>query len=313
MTNNLAYPIGTPGRKWGDIEKQQWFEQQTIQRSYKDEVISKINLLSPYFDIVQYDALSIDENRYPLFALKSKDWRSDKKTILVTGGVHGYETSGVQGALRFLENESNDEPFAQRTNYSAFFNIIVVPCVSPWGYETINRWNNKAVDPNRSFYPDSPAQESAALMAFINSLNLDMYAHIDLHETTDTDNSVFRPALSARDAIEQTVWNIPDGFYLVGNTSNPQAEFQRAIIESVEKVTHIAPSDHNGKLIGVDIEQFGVINYSGRELGLCMGITNAIYVTTTEVYPDSPKVDNENCIVAQVAAINGALDFIKNT
>jgi hypothetical protein len=54
----------------------------------------------------------------------------------------------------------------------------------------------------------------------------------------------------------------------------------------------------------------GVINYAGRELGLCMGLTDAQYVTTTEVYPDSPLVDDENCINAQVAAILAAIQFI---
>jgi hypothetical protein len=147
-------------------------------------------------------------------------------------------------------------------------------------------------------------------MAFINELDLNIAMHIDLHETTDTDNSEFRPALSARDAIEQKNWNIPDGFYLVGDSTKPEAGFQCAINEAVAKVTHIAPADDNGKLIGVDIAQFGVINYAGRELGLCMGLTDAPYVTTTEVYPDSPLVDGENCIMAQVAAISAAIKFI---
>lgn len=306
MTNNINSSIGILGKKWGDAEKQQWFEQQSIKRSYHDEVTSKIKVLASHYEVIQYGALAIDEQRYPLFALKSKTWQPDRETVLVTGGVHGYETSGVQGAIRFLENEINNSD----SKYSNAFNIVVVPCVSPWGYETINRWNPKAIDPNRSFYTDSPAQESALLMAFIDSLVSNVLVHIDLHETTDTDNSVFRPALSARDAIEQHNWNIPDGFYLVGNTPNPQPEFQLAIINAVEKVTHIAPEDGNGKLIGVDIEQFGVINYAGRELGLCMGVTDAPYVTTTEVYPDSPKVDDENCIDAQVTVITAALDFL---
>jgi len=306
MTDNLEYSIGTFGQKWGAAEKQQWFTEQLIKRSYHDEVISKINALSSHFDVVQYSALTIDEARYPLFVLKSKHWQSDKKTLLVTGGVHGYETSGVHGALRFLENEIN----SQHSSYSGSFNLLVAPCVSPWGYETINRWNHNAIDPNRSFYAQSPAQESSSLMSFIQSLDVDIFVHVDLHETTNTDNTVFRPTLSARDAIEQKNWNIPDGFYLVGNTLNPQADFQQAIIKNVENVTHIAPADENGKLIGVELEQLGVINYSGRELGLCMGLTDATYVTTTEVYPDSPNVDDENCIIAQVAAVTGALDFI---
>lgn len=300
--------IGALGKKWCDDERQQWFNEQTIKRSYHNDVVSQIIQLKPYFTVQQYGALTLDEQRYPLFAVKSKNWQKDKKTVLITGGVHGYETSGVQGALQFLHNEAD----INGTNYSELFNIIVVPCVSPWGYETINRWNNKAIDPNRSFYTDSPAQESFSLIVFIEGLDTSVTVHIDLHETTDSDNTVFRPALSARDAIEQKNWNIPDGFYLVGNTLAPQAAFQQAIIKAVKAVTHIAPADENNKLIGVALEQFGVINYAGRELGLCMGLTDAIYVTTTEVYPDSSKVDDENCIVAQIAAITGALDFIIN-
>lgn len=301
MTKTV-YPIGTSGKKWGKEEKQQWLSQQTIKRSYSEQVITKINGLNNVFEIVQYGALSYDEVRYPLFILKSPNWDEKKPTVLVTGGVHGYETSGVQGAIRFAEIES--------ANYSSHFNLLIAPCLSPWGYETINRWNPNADDPNRSFYPSSPAQESALLMDYIASLGCDINVHIDLHETTDTDNSEFRPALAARDAVVHSNWNIPDGFYLVGNSTKPEPEFQQAIIDSVEKITHIAPADDQNKLIGVTLAQKGVINYAARELGLCMGFTNADYVTTTEVYPDSPRSDEERCILAQVAAVTGALNFV---
>lgn len=42
-----------------------------------------------------------------------------------------YETSGVQGAILFLQTQ------AERFEHT--FNIVGVPCVSPWGYETIQR------------------------------------------------------------------------------------------------------------------------------------------------------------------------------
>ena len=42
-----------------------------------------------------------------------------------------------------------------------------------------------------------------------------------------------------------------------------------------------------------------------------MGVTDSTYVTTTEVYPDSAKVDDENCIEAQVAAVIGGLNYIR--
>ena len=300
--SDSVYSIGQQGQPWADNEKGLWLAKQNIKRSYQDEVLAKLELLTASFDMIQYGSLSVDESRYPLYVMQSKNWQTNNKTVLVTGGVHGYETSGVQGAIRFLETNAKD--------FSEQFNIIVAPCVSPWGYETINRWNNNAIDPNRSFYPNSPAQESAALMSYILELDVDIAMHIDLHETTDTDNSEFRPALSARDAIEQKSWNIPDGFYLVADSTKPEADFQRAINQAVAEVTHIAPADSDGKLIGVELEQLGVINYAARELGLCMGLTDAPYVTTTEVYPDSPLVDDENCIQAQVIAITSGLDYL---
>ncbi len=302
MSNEQAYPIGIIGQKWTDNEKAQWLVMQSIKRSYQDEVLAKIELLNNEFELINYGALSYDTDKYPLVLIKTPHWDNDKPTVLVTGGVHGYETSGVQGALRFIESKA--------MSYAAKFNLIIAPCISPWGYETINRWNPKTIDPNRSFYVDSPAEESAALMQYFDQVNIDVFAHIDLHETTDTDNTTFRPALSARDANEQKEWQIPDGFYLVGDTLNPVDDFQQAIIKSVEQVTHIAPADDEGKLIGVPLSQWGVINYETKALGLCSGFTEAKFGTTTEVYPDSPKVDDENCIVAQVAAITGALDFL---
>ncbi len=302
MTAQQAYPIGTPDQKWGEQEKIIWRQAQTKQRSYQQEVVVKLQGLSDKFEQIQYGQLDYEEGCYPLYAVKNRNWDNNKPTVLVTGGVHGYETSGVQGALRFVLSAAEQ--------YSEQVNIVVAPCVSPWGYETINRWNPFAIDPNRSFYANSPAGESAALMKLVVDLGVKLLAHIDLHETTDTDNSEFRPALAARDNVVQTNWNIPDGFYLVGDSENPCDELQRTIIEAVSKVTHIAPADEQGCLIGAPITQFGVINYPTKKLGLCTGFSDARFNTTTEVYPDSPLVDNENCILAQVAVVTSALDYI---
>ncbi|MDE1231277.1 M14 family metallopeptidase [Vibrio aestuarianus] len=301
MQINTHYPIGTPGQKWGDAERQAWRAQTTIKREYQHEVVPKILALQNDFDVEQYGALSYDTARYPLFCVKSRDWSNDKPTVLITGGVHGYETSGVHGALKFLATQAK--------RYLTHFNIVCAPCVSPWGYETINRWNPNALDPNRSFYANSPAEESANLMALVENIG-EVLVHIDLHETTNTDESEFRPALAARDGIEYVEDSIPDGFYTVGDSENPVAEFQAAVIESVKKVTHIAPADEHGDIIGSPVVQEGVINYPMKALGLCGGMTNCQYGTTTEVYPDSPTVTDEECNNAQVAAIIGALDYV---
>ncbi|KHA62393.1 peptidase [Vibrio variabilis] len=301
MRSSYTYPIGTPGQKWGDAERIAWREQTTIKREYQQEVVPKIKALAERFNVEQYGALSYDPERYPLLCIKSKQWDAAKPTVLITGGVHGYETSGVHGALLFADE--------QMEKYSQQFNIIVAPCVSPWGYETINRWNPLAIDPNRSFYANSPAEESANLMALVATIEGDVLVHIDLHETTDTDESEFRPALAAREGIEYIEGMIPDGFYTVGDTENPQPEFQAAVIASVSKVTHIAPADEQGEIIGSPVVQHGVINYPMVKLGLCGGVTTCTFGTTTEVYPDSDKVTNDECNRAQVAAIVGGLDF----
>ena len=302
MKNNNIYAIGAAGVKWGSVEKAQWLAVQNVKRSYADDVLSHLDALASQFEIKEYASLDYATGTFALFALSSLAWHKSKPNILITGGVHGYETSGVFGALRFAASAAQE--------YHDRFNLMIVPCVSPWAYETINRWNPDAIDPNRSFYTGSPAQESAALMKFVSGLNFLM--HIDLHETTDTDNSEFRPALGARDAVEHKEWAIPDGFYTVGDTLNPCTEFQKAIIQAVEKVTHIAPADENGKIIGEFLQQKGVINYAIKALNLCAGLTSAKFVSTTEVYPDSANVDNENCIQAQVAAVTGALDYISS-
>jgi hypothetical protein len=221
--------------------------------------------------------------------------------VLVTGGVHGYETSGVQGALQFLSTRAKD--------YAGRVNVLVAPCVSPWGYERVQRWNADAIDPNRSFVANSPAQESAALMALVAPLRAGMVMHIDLHETTDSDETEFRPALAARDGKPFEPGLIPDGFYLVDDSENPQPAFQTAVNAAVEQVTHIAPADDNGEIIGSPVVAPGVIEYPLKTLGLCASITGATYTTTTEVYPDSPRATPQQCNDAQVAAICAAIDY----
>ena len=301
MTNS-SYPIGILGTPWGHTEKSEWRSRQGIQRSYLDEVLQRLRSLADRFTIHEYGQLDYPDGPYTLYGVTNRAWRSELPCILITGGVHGYETSGVQGALRFLSDAADD--------YLSAFNIVALPCISPWGYETINRWNPDTVDPNRSFVVDHPALEASLAMDWVRSLKVQFMAHFDLHETTDTDNSEFRPALGARNGTIEEEWDIPDGFYLVGDSAAPEPQFQAAIIESVSKVTHIAPADDSGRLIGIPLAQPGVINYQVASLGLCAGMTNARFRTTTEVYPDSARVDDENCVLAQIAAVRGGLDFI---
>lgn len=296
------YPIGTPGQPWSEAEFDQWKARVApVKRSYKDDVLSRVEAIKAegHFEVVQYGALSHDVARYPLVSIRTKSFDASKPYVLITGGVHGYETSGVKGVLQFAETAAKD--------FEKNFNLVICPCVSPWGYERIQRWTALAMDPNRHFIPQSPVEECAQLMAYVESLGVKFSVHFDCHETTDSDESEFEPAKAARDGKTFTPDAIPDGYYLVAGSEDPDEEWHKAINDAVRQVTHIAPEK---TIIGVPITQEGVIQIPGRTMGLCGGFLKLRYAVTTEVYPDSPKVDDKNCNEAQVATIVSGLQYL---
>jgi hypothetical protein len=322
------YPIGTPGNPWTEVEQSEWKASVRWQRSYQKEVVDVLMndpTISELFDVEQYGALSINPEQFPLYLAKSKpSWTApleelegteqqelpamstSRPSLLVTGGVHGYETSGVQGAIQFLQSS------AVRDYISRGVNVLVAPCVSPWAYEHIQRWNAHLQDPNRSFKVGAETEESRSLMEYLTKTfgtEHTFTVQIDLHETTDTDETEFMPAKHAAAGLPYEGETIPDGFYLVGDCDNPQLDFQTAVIDTVRHVTHIAPPDEHGNIIDFPIKGEGIIIVPATELGLCCSLSGAKYVTTTEVYPDSPRVTSSQCNQAQVAAITGAMDY----
>lgn len=102
------YPIGTPGKPWAAAEKREWLACQRVKRSYADEVVAPLLRLPAQAEWFQYGALDYATSglgTYPLFAVRTRAWHPDHPVVLVTGGVHGYETSGVHGALQWIEHE----------------------------------------------------------------------------------------------------------------------------------------------------------------------------------------------------------------
>jgi hypothetical protein len=94
------------------------------QRSHATDVVARIEALRGRFDVIEYGRVAYGGEAYPLLALASPGWRRERPLLLVTGGVHGYETSGVHGALAFAEREA--------ARFSGEADWLVVPCVSPW-------------------------------------------------------------------------------------------------------------------------------------------------------------------------------------
>ncbi|HGL4202599.1 TPA: hypothetical protein ACKE1S_000716 [Citrobacter farmeri] len=131
MTEPQHYSIGTPGQPWTESELQQWRKCQIRFRSYQDDVLDVLETIRSVYDVIQYGELSYGGEIYPLMAVKSKFWDDTLPVVMITGGVHGYETSGIIGALEYLSGGEAD--------YEGKANLLVVPCVSPCAYERISR------------------------------------------------------------------------------------------------------------------------------------------------------------------------------
>ena len=284
-------------KPWGPAEKKAWLERQTIQRSYQDDVVTRLKALpADKLELEQYGQLSHDPARYPLYVVKSKPWNDENPTVIVTGGVHGYEDSGVTGALRFLEEEAS--------KYSDKVNFIVYPCVSPFAYEINHRWNHKAEDPNRHFSDEGTAEEAIQLMKSVKSLKLEFKAAVDLHETNYRDIDLTKER-RARDGQKDQEGDdfIPEGFYLV-IPSKSDMPLAHEVIEEVRKVTPICK---DASILGYPADN-GVIVLDDLKT-LCQDFMRkyAEVGMTTEIYPDNTSRDE--CERAQIATIKTAIKY----
>ena len=316
ITGYPSYPVGTVGVAWGDAEKKQWLALQSKKRDYFTDVVSPLMRLpvqsgARAFQYGELDYREFGAAKYPLFAVKSTPWVKDRDTVIVTGGVHGYETSGVLGAITIAHEYLST--YSQKHN----LNVLVLPCVSPWGYEHIQRWTPDAVDPNRCF-PRNGAPglcpEAVAAMKCIGEYTAEsrsVLVHCDLHETRTMDISEFRPAKYARDGEDPTKQEldpIPDGFFVVGDhEGKPTIQFHNAVTAAVKKVTHIADPDAKGNILGFAAAAPGII-YPEIE-GICGTHTTAKFKMTNEIFPDSERCSHEVATVAQVTAVTTAIDF----
>ena len=77
----------------------------------------------------------------------------------------------------------------------------------------------------------------------------------------------------------------------------------------MRKVTHIAIPDVRGKILAHAVPQEGVILFPYGQANVCASVTDSQFAVTTEVYPDSKGMTQEQCNSAQVASIVGALEY----
>ena len=99
------YPIGTPGKPWGEEEKEEWKQRQTIKRSYNDEVLKQLGSIPEGFELKQYGALPYDESRYPLYAVTPEGMPKDidaTKLGCINIFRHTFRSYGIQRVSRLI-------------------------------------------------------------------------------------------------------------------------------------------------------------------------------------------------------------------
>jgi hypothetical protein len=288
----------TTGKPWGDREIREWFAQQTVQRSYEQDVVTRLKALPPdKFKIEQYGALSFDPDRYPLFCVKSSQWDDSKPSIIITGGVHGYEPSGIMSSLRFLEEIA--------PQYEGKVNFVVYPCVSPLAYEYNHRWNQNAQDINRQFFPGTTSEEALLLMQSVESLRKHFNVAADLHETNNHDIKLTAERRS-RDG-EQTEPGddyIPEGFYLYV-TEPKDLELGRKIINAVAQVTPVCKEND---IFGEACDNGIVVSNSIPTACQAFMAQHADIAMTTEIYPD--KCSQQEAQDGQLAAVRASIEYV---
>lgn len=124
---------------------------------------------------------------------------SDAKRVLITAGIHGDEPAGVETVCSFIE----------RKEYKKFlpnWEITIVPCINPFGYENNTRSNHEGVDLNRKFKSPAPPIEVVLAQSLFDSV-FDMT--IELHEDIDSSGYYFfhSSAIDGRPALVHGILN----------------------------------------------------------------------------------------------------------
>ncbi len=151
----------------------------SLPRSFK-AILSRIETFSrsEKIPIEVLGKIYADNKNLPILKLELNPESKSLKKVLISGGIHGDEPAGVETICEFLENKLYI-PFLKD------WNITILPCLNPSGYQRNTRNNHEDKDLNRLFKlspPETTEVESAQKV--LDSL-FDLT--LELHEDCDSD------------------------------------------------------------------------------------------------------------------------------
>ncbi|GJL78245.1 MAG: hypothetical protein NPINA01_12340 [Nitrospinaceae bacterium] len=100
----------------------------------------------------------------------------NSKRVLISAGIHGDEPAGVETICSFIEGR-------EFLKFVQSWEITLIPCINPFGYENGTRFNHEGVDLNRKFKCPSPPRE-VTLVQSVFQVPFDLT--MELHEDEDS-------------------------------------------------------------------------------------------------------------------------------
>lgn len=166
--------------------------------------------LNPAGQVDTLGKLGWGSTSYPL--LRVTLGRGNPKKALISAGIHGDEPAGVQALCAFLERKKY-QPFLDE------WELTLLPCINPTGYEMNTRENHASEDLNRLFKIPRPNPEISAVQAVFEEGPFDL--DLELHEDVDS-----------------------PGYYLYQkDLVEPHSALGRRILDAVETVMPLNPDE----------------------------------------------------------------------
>jgi murein peptide amidase A len=215
---------------------------------------------------------------YPLIKLVLG--KGNPHRALISAGIHGDEPAGIETILLFLENK-------HYSPYIKNWEITLLPCINPHGYEYGIRENHDEKDLNRLFKePQSETEVSFAQSVFSTPFKLT----IELHEDNES-----------------------SGYYLYQkgiDVKDDKIGFD--IIDSIKKIMPINLDDKidgisaDGGVIGKAIDMSKMDWWPMGLYGLSKGVERSLTLETASQFDMAIRVD------AHLTAIKTAFNYFLN-
>jgi protein MpaA len=140
-----------------------------------DDIVARLKAsLNPMGELTEMDSISAGNRDFPL--IKIVLGKGNPRRVLISGGIHGDEPAGVETICAFLEK-------ALYKNFLNDWEITLLPCINPSGFEAGTRNNQDDIDLNRKFKEDQVPRE----VIFVkNVLDQPFDLDLELHEDVDS-------------------------------------------------------------------------------------------------------------------------------